>query len=162
MHAERSQRGFTLIEMVVVLAILGLLAGAARPLLEFGVQRQREMALRDSLRQIRGAIDAYAAAVASGELQRPAELAAELPVYPPSLRSLVDGVPRAKPGLPPRYFLRRLPRDPFADPTLPAEQTWQLRSSDSPPESPRAGRDVFDVLPTAAGKALDGSHYRDW
>lgn len=158
----RQRRGFTLIEMVIVLAILGLLAGAARPLLELGLQRQREMALRDALRQIRGAIDAYAAAMASGELKRPDSAPAGLPVYPPTLQALVDGAPRAQAGQPPRYFLRRLPRDPFADASLPAAETWLLRSADSPPQSPRAGRDVFDVLPASDGQALDGSRRGDW
>jgi general secretion pathway protein G len=158
----RAARGFTLIELVVVLAILGLLAGAARPLLELGAQRQREMALRDALRQIRGAIDDYAEAVASGELQRPEHAQPERPVYPPDLQTLVQGAPRARQGEPPRHFLRRLPRDPFADPSLPAADTWRLRSSTSPPDAPQPGADVFDVLPSAQGRALDGSDYRDW
>ena len=76
---------------------------------------------------------------------------------------LVEGVATSdEAGAPRRYFLRRLPRDPFADPELPAEETWGLRASDSAPDAPMPGKDVFDVYSRAAGVALDGTRYRDW
>jgi general secretion pathway protein G len=160
---RRAVAGFTLIEMVVVLAILGVLAAAARPLLELTALRQREFELRHGLRQIRSAIDAYELAVTKGTVPRPPNAPPKGPVYPPSLRLLVDGVALSeKPGAPKRYVLRRLPRDPFADPELPAEATWGLRASDSSLESPAPGDDVFDVYSRAAGIALDGTRYRDW
>ena len=165
--AERTLRahrqGFTLVEMLVVLAILGVLAAAARPLLELAALRHKEASLRESLRHIRNAIDSYERAVAEGSVQRPADTLPGLPVYPATLQLLVQGVPvSADANAPRRYFLRRLPRDPFADPELPAVETWALRASDSPPESPRPGRDVFDVASRHEGTALDGSRYRDW
>ena len=159
----RARPGFTLIEMMVVLAILGLLAAAARPLLELAATRQREFALRNGLRQIRVAIDAYELAVARGTLPRPPDAPQEGPVYPQSLRLLVEGVATSdQTDAPRRYFLRRLPRDPFADPELPAEVTWNLRASDSPADAPMPGKDVFDVYSRAAGVALDGTRYRNW
>jgi general secretion pathway protein G len=152
--------------MVVVLALLGVLAAAARPVLELSARRAREVELRQSLRQIRSAIDAYEQAVSKGEVLRPREAAARAPVYPSSLRLLADGVPTSdKPDAPLRRFLRRVPRDPMthsADPAVPAEATWGQRSSDSSAEAPQAGRDVFDVYSRAKGLALDGSRYRDW
>jgi general secretion pathway protein G len=155
--------GFTLVELLVVLAILGVLAAAARPLVDLAAQRHKEAALRQALRDIRGAIDAYARAVERREVQRPADAPAGLPVYPATLELLVQGVPTsAEPGAPRRYFLRRLPRDPFADPSLPAGATWALRASDSPPDTPAAGRDIFDVASRHEANALDGTRYAEW
>jgi general secretion pathway protein G len=60
------------------------------------------------------------------------------------------------------YFLRQVPRDPFADPAVPAEKTWRLRSYASPPDKPVPGEDVFDVHSSSDGQALDGSSYAKW
>jgi general secretion pathway protein G len=152
-------RGFTLIEMLVVLAMLGVLAGAARPLLELSTQRSREHELRTALRQIRDGLDAYRRAVEEGHIAKGLEDSG----YPPDLASLVNGVTDMKsPQGRKLYFLRRLPRDPFADPTLAAAESWGLRAYDSPPEDPRPGRDVFDVHSRSDRLALDGSKLRDW
>lgn len=157
------RRGFTLVELLVVLAVMGVLAAAARPLVELAAQRHKEAALRHALREIRVAIDAYARAVEEGKVLRPPDAATGRPVYPATLELLVQGVPEsAEPGAPRRHFLRRVPRDPFADPALPAADTWALRASDSPPDAPRAGRDVFDVASRHDATALDGTRYRDW
>ena len=152
-------RGFTLIEMLVVLAIVGLLAAAARPMLELSQQRSQEFELRSALRHLRTAIDAYKRASDEGRVGKPADASG----YPPDLQALVDGVPDIRTPTGERiYFLRSLPRDPFADPTLPAAQTWALRAYDSPPNSPREGRDVFDIHSRAERIALDGSNVKDW
>jgi len=152
-------RGFTLIEMLVVLAILGVLAAAARPLLELQVQRGKERELRDGLRALRTAIDNHYQAAAAGQVRRlPGETG-----YPRNLAVLVEGVPDMRSESNQRvYFLRRIPRDPFADPLLPAAETWDLRSAESPPNDPRPGRDVFDVMSRSQRKALDGSAYNQW
>lgn len=152
-------RGFTLIEMLVVLAMLGVLASAARPLLELSVQRSREHELRQGLRTLREALDAYKRATEAGSVA----VGAEESGYPQKLEHLVDGVADAKsPNGRKLYFLRRLPRDPFAPADLPAAETWGLRAYDSPPDSPRAGKDVFDVFSRSERKALDGSRLKDW
>lgn len=151
--------GFTLIELVVTVAIVGLLAAMASPLLETVVRRGKEQELRSALLDLRSAIDAYKDASDAGRILRPVGESG----YPPSLDALAGGVvDRSHPKGGRIYFLRRLPRDPFADPALPAAQTWGLRSADSPPDAPRPGRDVFDVRSLSQGRALDGSFYRDW
>jgi len=152
-------RGFTLIEMLVVLAMLGVLASAARPLLELSVQRSREHELRQALRTLREALDSYKRAAETGAIV----LSPEDSGYPQKLQLLVDGVADARsPNGRKIYFLRRLPRDPFAPADLPAADTWGLRSYDSAPDDPRAGKDVFDVYSRSERKALDGSRIKDW
>ncbi len=157
--SRRQARGFTLIEMIVVVAIAGILAAAARPLLELTLRRAQEMTLRQNLRTLREAIDAYRRAANEGRIVVPADATG----YPPTLDALVQGAPDARSPKEKRvYFLRRMPRDPFAARDRPAAETWGLRSSDSPPDAPSAGRDVFDVRSRSDRSALDGSAYREW
>lgn len=152
-------RGFTLIEMLVVLMIVGILAGAAVPLAELNKRRAQESELREGLRTLRSGLDAYKRAWDEGRIEKKMEDSG----YPPNLQVLVRGVVDAKSPTQARlYFLRRLPRDPFADPHLPAADTWALRSYESPPDAPAPGRDVYDVSSLSPGTALDGSFYRDW
>ena len=160
MRRRHTHRGFTLIELVVTLALLGVLAMLAAPLAETAVQRSREQALRASLREIRDAIDSYRAAALQGRIVRNLGESG----YPPSLAVLVSGVADAQDPKGGRlYFLRRLPRDPFfADARTDAAATWGLRSYSSPPDEPRDGDDVYDVYSTATGIALDGTPYREW
>ncbi|MFN3545120.1 MAG: type II secretion system protein [Thiobacillus sp.] len=157
--ARRTPSGFTLVELVITVAIVGVLALLATPLLEVTAQRQKEAELRQALREIRGAIDAYHQAV----LEKRVESAADASGYPPSLELLVAGVPDiTKPDRPKIYFLRRLPRDPtHPDGSLPAAQTWGLRSYASPPDAPAPGADVYDVYSLSNGVTLGGVPYRE-
>ena len=124
---------------------------------ERSARRQKEFELHRALRSLRTAIDAYHQAVVDGKIAVKAEDG-----YPESLLVLVDGVANATVKDRKVYFLRSVPRDPFADPATPAAQTWGLRSYESPADAPRAGRDVFDVYSLAPGNALDGQPYRAW
>lgn len=153
--------GFTLIELVVTVAIVALLSTVAFPLAEVVVKRSKEQELRLALREIRSALDAYMQAVEEGRIVQSMEQSA----YPETLNVLVDGVPDA--SSPDRNkkinFLRRIPRDPlFADPARPAEDTWGKRSYASSHDAPEEGEDVYDVYSLAPGIGLNGIPYRDW
>jgi general secretion pathway protein G len=156
----RHARGFTLIELAITLAIVGLLASIAVPTAEMVVSRLKEQELRTVLREIRRAIDAYKQAVDEGRVVGKAGESG----YPPSLKVLAEGVPDARsPDKRKIYFLRRVPRDPFsAEPNTPAEDTWGLRSYASGPEDPSDGADVFDVYTRSAGVGLNGIPYKQW
>lgn len=154
-------RGFTLIELVITLAIVGLLAAIALPMAELTVQRDREHQLRLALREIRSALDAYRQAVDEGRITQSLGKSG----FPPSLRLLVEGVPDA--GSPDSkrriYFLRRIPRDPFfPDAEKPDEETWGRRSYASSDDNPEEGDDVFDVYSLSPGTGLNGIAYRRW
>ena len=153
-------RGFTLIEVVITLAIIGLLATAAAPLASVALKRAKESELKAALREIRTGIDAYKEAADSGRI----EVAADASGYPPELKLLYEGVEdKTSPDRKLIYFMRRLPRDPFfPDATVPPEETWGLRSYSSPPDAPAAGDDVFDVYALSKDKGLNGVPYRDW
>lgn len=154
------QAGFTLIELVVTLTIVSILASALIPLGQWSVKRQQEAELRQALRDIRSAIDAYKKAVEDGKIIVNADASG----YPPSLEVLANGVPDAsseKKRL--IRFLRRLPRDPmFPEKGVPAQDTWGKHSYASPPDAPQAGVDVFDVYSLSNGTGLNGIAYREW
>jgi general secretion pathway protein G len=156
---SHAARGFTLIELLITVAILALLAGGAMTFADIAVKRSREQELRAALRDIRLAIDAYKAAADAGRVKK----ASDETGYPPSLLVLTEGVPDAtKPAATKLYFLRRLPRDPMADASLPAEATWGVRSYESDPDNPRPGRDIFDVYSLSPKESLGGRPYREW
>jgi general secretion pathway protein G len=153
-------RGFTLIELVITLAIIGLLATAAMPLAELVAKREKEAELRAALRDVRTALDAYRKATQTGHIKQ--ELGAS--GYPPDLASLYMGVQdEAREDKTNLYFIRRIPRDPFYPETsVPAEQTWGLRSYQSSPDDPQPGEDIFDVYSLSTATGLNGVPYRDW
>lgn len=157
----RAATGFTLIEMVVTLALVGVLALAALPLYEVTMTRVRESELRIALRTIRTALDAYKSAVDTGQLGKRALDSG----YPPSLDTLAAGVDAAGDGSGQKriVFLRQIPRDPFAsDPAAPAAQQWATRSYGSPPDDPQPGGDVFDVASRSPRVGSNGVPYRQW
>ena len=151
--------GFTLIELVVSLAILALIATMAAPMGEVIVQRSKEQDLCKSLRQVRDAIDAYKQAYDEGHMLKQVEATG----YPPGLQVLEDGVEDVKSPTPKRiYFLRRVPADPFAAPGTPPAETWGLRSYASSAQSPSQGDDVYDIYSKSEAKGLNGVPYREW
>ncbi len=154
------ETGFTLIELVITVAIIGVLATAVLPMANMISKRHKEQELRLSLRQVRDAIDAYRLAVDDGRVMKGALESG----YPKSLETLVEGVEDAKNPKKTRiYFLRRVPRDPtFTDASVPASETWGIRSYDSPPDNPSPGNDVFDVFSLSQDAGLNGIPYSQW
>lgn len=154
----RRRHGYTIIEMMVVMVVLGILATAAMPLVELTAKRSKERELKQAVWEIRHAIDAYKQASDSGRIAR----AAGASGYPPSLPALTAGVPELAAGGQTLYLLRRVPRDPFAPKSLPPEATWGLRSYASPPDEPKEGGDIFDIYSKSEEVGMNGVPYRLW
>ncbi|MES2392505.1 MAG: type II secretion system protein [Acidobacteriota bacterium] len=148
---RRGEAGVTLVELIIVVAILGILATAALPIAKFQVKRSKERELRRDLWEMRAAIDAYKDAADKGAFQTKADSNN----YPPDLQTLVDGVEVQTKKV---RFLRRIPVDPMTNNT-----EWGLRSNQDDADSTSfGGQDVYDVYSKSEGTALDGSKYNTW
>jgi general secretion pathway protein G len=155
-----SRKGFTLVELLIVLTVLSILAWVALPLTKVAVQRGKEIELRRSLRLLRDAIDAYKKLADEKKF----EFEEETEGYPPTLEILVEGVETKdeKEGGSATTrvvkFLRRIPKDPMTD-----SFEWGLRSYQDDPDTDSWGEEnVYDVYTRSRAKALDGTRYRDW
>ena len=151
-HKRRS--GFTLIELIAAVTILLALATMALPIARVKIKRDKEVQLRRALRDIRNAIDRYKDAADRNLIA----VEAETEGYPPSLDTLVEGVPLS--GKPDRVvrFLRRVPIDPMTNTT-----NWGLRAVQDPPDSfSWNGRNVFDVYSRSSGVGMNDRPYREW
>jgi len=151
---RRDLAGFTLIEIVITVAIVGLLAGIAVPTAELVLQRNSEHELRTALREIRKGIDAYKQAFDDGRMTKNADLsgyprrsgcwwtALWMPGARTSARYISCGAYRAT-RCPPMPKVHRSRLGPA-----------QLRQRC---EDPREGRDVYDVYSKSAGSAQSRS-----
>jgi general secretion pathway protein G len=132
---EAGQDGFTLLELLVVMTIIGILAAIAVPALRDSPQRAREASLRGDLFTFRSVIDQY-----KGDKGN----------YPPDLEILV------KEG-----YIRRIPYDPMTkkqDWVLTMEE--EPAEPDDPNVQPVPG--IIEVHSASKAKALDGTTYSDW
>jgi general secretion pathway protein G len=128
----RDARGFTIIELMVVMTIIVTLATIGMVQYRQSVQFARESVLKDDLFKMRDAIDQYYA---------------DKNQYPPTLDDLVTA-----------GYLRSLPKDPITNSTT----TWQAVPAEPDPNNPSIAPGVYDVKSGAEQTALDGSRYADW
>jgi general secretion pathway protein G len=143
--------GFTIIELIVAIAVLAILAGAALPLARNVIKREKERQLRHALWDMRDAIDRYKDAADRGAFQQKVGTEG----YPPDLDTLVKGVDVNGKKI---KFLRRIPVDPMTGDT-----DWGFRSMQDDPDSTSwGGQNVFDVFTKSTGTALDGTKYAAW
>ncbi|KAA6458270.1 type II secretion system protein [Acidobacteria bacterium AB60] len=148
---RKGERGLTLVELIVTVAILAVLASAAVPIARFQVKRQKERELRYDLWMMRDAIDKYKDAADRGAFQTKVDSQN----YPPDLQTLVDGVDIQGKKV---RFLRHIPVDPMT-----GNPDWGLRSmQDDPTSDSFGGQSVFDVYSKSQGTGLDGTKYKDW
>src|SRR5580698_702519 len=148
---KRTERGLTLMELIVTVAILAILASAAVPVARFKVKRDRERELRRDLWEMRDAIDKYKDAADRGAFITKVESQN----YPPDLDTLVNGVDVQGKKV---KFLRKIPVDPMTNNT-----DWGMRSMQDDPDSDSWGeQNVFDVYTKSQDTGLDGTKYKDW
>ncbi|HUK13539.1 MAG TPA: type II secretion system protein [Thermoanaerobaculaceae bacterium] len=149
----RRAPGFTVAELVMVVALVSILAAVALPTARFEMKRERESELRFDLRLMRGAIDDYKHMSDQGMIQ--VELGTE--GYPKELGTLVKGVTIVG-QLNKKKFLRRVPVDPMT-----GKAEWGMRSyQDDFDATSWGGQNVYDVYSLSGGTALDGTKYKDW
>ena len=145
------ERGLTLVELIVTIAILSVLASVAVPVARFQVKRMNERILRHDLWEMRDAIDHYKDAADMHAFQTKVDSQN----YPPDLETLVNGVDVQSKKV---KFLRHIPVDPMT-----GKAEWGLRSmQDDPTSDSYGGQSVFDVYSKSQGTALDGTKYSTW
>lgn len=146
--------GLTLIELVVVVAVLSILAAVALPVAKATVKRTKEIELRRTLREMRTAIDEYKKLYDEKKISQVSGGSG----YPKDLDVLVQGVDVVGQVNLKKKFLRRVPVDPMTGTT-----EWGMRSyADAPDSTSWGGEDVYDVYTTSEETALDGSQYNTW
>jgi general secretion pathway protein G len=129
---RRAIRGFTLIELMVVMAIISVLLAIALPIYSKSITRSKESVLRNNLFTLRSMIDEYTV-----DKQK----------APESLQDLVS-----------EGYLRQIPQDPMTG----SDQTWRVIMEDTPVGGANSAPGIFDVRSGSDKTGLDGSNYADW
>ena len=125
-------RGFTLIELMVVMALIVILASIGLTVYTNSVIRAKESVLKEDLFRLRDGIDQYYS---------------DKGKYPATLQDLVSD-----------KYLRSIPVDPFTN----SADTWREIPSEPDPNNPTAQPGVYDVRSGSDRTAIDGTKYADW
>jgi len=150
------KKGFTLIELIIVVLIISVLAAVAVPMVETSVKRGKEIELRRNLRVIIDAIDEYKLFVTKNNIQVDDDTYG----YPETLEDLINGIEYKdkQNNNKIKKFLRKIPIDPMTNST-----EWGMRSyQDKPDSTSWGGENVWYVYTTSERKALDGTYYKEW
>jgi general secretion pathway protein G len=129
---HRTEAGFTMIELLVVLALIVILASMGMAQYRTSIVHAKESVLHEDLFRMRDAIDQYYA---------------DKNQWPSTLDALVS-----------EGYLRKLPEDPFTK----SSTTWQTVPAEPDPNNPSAEVGVYDIKSGSEATALDGSKYADW
>lgn len=130
--AWRDARGWTILELVIVMALIVVLAGIAAAQHRNAVTRTKEAVLKENLFRMRDAIDQYFA-----DKNR----------YPSDLQALVSD-----------QYIREVPTDPFTD----SSSTWTTIPAEADPSNPSVEVGIYNVKSGSAAMAIDGTNYSDW
>ncbi|MFN0123170.1 MAG: type II secretion system protein [Blastocatellia bacterium] len=150
------QVGFSLLEMIIVMAIMSVMVTAAWPIARNIEKRRQEQELKEVLRRMRDGIDKYKKFCEAGGVP-PLDRKPEDQCYPPNLDTLVEGVTPPN-SLHKIRFLSRIPRDPMTGGT-----DWSTRSAQDEPDTRSSGsQNVYDVFSRSEDIGLNGTKYRDW
>jgi general secretion pathway protein G len=153
---RRGDRGLTLVELLCAVSLMAILAGVALPVAHTMERRARELELRQSLRTMRRAIDAYHFTVQAVPTANKKDATAEN--WPEDFDVLVEGIDLGLAKEIKVKFLRKVPRDP-----LTGKDEWGKRSSKQDPDDDMwDSQNLFDVFSLAEGTALDGTEYKTW
>ena len=148
----RSEAGLTLVELIIVVAMVAILASAVLPLAKLEVKRRKEQELRQDLWEMRTAIDNYKDAADKGGIQTKADSNN----YPPDLETLVNGVDIQRP--PRSVSARDSNRSDDEDRRIGVCDRTRMR----PDSDSFGGQNVYDVYSKSDGTGLDGTKYNTW
>lgn len=150
------RKGFTILELLIVILIISVLAAVSVPMVETSIKREREITLRRNLRILRSAVDQFKKFVEDNKIK----LEEDTYNFPETLEMLVEGLEYRDKKSEDKIvkFLRRIPIDPMTN-----SFEWGLRSyQDDRDSSSWGGENVWDVYTKSERTALDGTKYKDW